>query len=147
MNTKLYSDQAAALYSACMPTSMSASMSSATKVIRSTLVALLLIAGVFSAMASQWTAVTGNDIENLLAGKSVVYEGETKASQTFHRDGTTTYVEGRPSLGNWKHTQGQYCSQWPPSQVWSCYNVFSGGSKLRFTSSSGQEWIGEFVAQ
>ncbi len=45
------------------------------------------------------------------------------ARQTFEADGNTLYGAGRPSLGIWRATDGQYCSQWPPATKWVCFDV------------------------
>ncbi len=105
--------------------------------------------GSVQAASEQWQPVIGDEISALLSGQHVVYEGESVISQTFHEGGSTTYVDGRPSLGRWRASETQYCSSWPPSDYWECYDLFkdSTGKRIRFTSSVGQEWIARFDNQ
>jgi len=100
-------------------------------------------------LAETWQPVQGEAIEALLTGRDVSYEGETKRSQSFHDNGTTTYVDGRPSLGNWKASQTQYCSQWPPSSSWDCYDLFvdETGERIRFIGGAGDVWIATLTAE
>ena len=70
--------------------------------------------------------------ENRLTGKAIL-ETLTDATvegknwtQTFDKGGATTYVAaGKTSTGRWDVRADQYCSQWPPSDQWSCYDVTS----------------------
>lgn len=47
--------------------------------------------------------------------------------QVFSASGATTYTNhGRDSFGMWRVQGDQYCSQWPPSGNWVCYDVLLG---------------------
>jgi hypothetical protein len=48
--------------------------------------------------------------------------------QYFGADGKTTYFgkDGPSSQGHWEVRGNQYCSLWPPSQEWACYDVELG---------------------
>ncbi len=107
---------------------------------------LLACISVTTQAADKWRKVSGDEIDGILADREVIYEGELKSSQTFNSNGTTTYVEGRPSAGNWKVIANQYCSEWPPNSNWACYDLFvdASGNRIRFTNASGHEWIGQF---
>jgi len=96
--------------------------------------------------ADTWTAVQGSSIDALLSGRGVVYEGASQVEQVFHADGSTTYVQGRPSVGQWKVSETRYCSQWPPIDSWSCYflSIDESGERIRFVGESGQQWIAKF---
>lgn len=113
----------------------------------------LLVTGVLgfsivssSAFSADWMPVVGGEITEVLSGIHVVYEGRDGVSQTFHAGGSTTYVDGRPSIGNWRASNTQYCSQWPPSSDWECYDLFKDGTgmRIRFLGASGDEWIAKF---
>lgn len=61
------------------------------------------------------------DILALLTGASVE---STTWSQTFEKGGATIYVSGdNRSTGRWDVQGDQYCSEWPPSDRWSCYDI------------------------
>jgi hypothetical protein len=44
-------------------------------------------------------------------------------SQNFEAGGATVYTgaDGKQSSGRWDVRGDEYCSQWPPSDVWACY--------------------------
>ena len=70
-------------------------------------------------------------ISDLLTGTTVVYEG---ARQIFHTSGVTDYITDRPSQGRWAARAGQYCSTWPPSDTWACYDVLT-------REEDGKTWV------
>jgi hypothetical protein len=82
--------------------------------------------------AQSWEQIVGDDILAVLSGAEVRYIG---ARQTFDADGATFYEDGRPSYGRWRVLGDQYCSQWPPSDLWSCYDVTVNGTGIRFIAS------------
>lgn len=62
-------------------------------------------------------------------------------SQIFQRTGATFYMQGASvSNGLWDIRGDQYCSQWPPSQTWSCYDVVEDDGSVVFISSSGNRY-------
>ena len=66
--------------------------------------------------------LTGEEINSLLP--TIIVKGED-TRQTFNKLGDTRYVSGgRQSSGSWRTDKDKYCSIWPPSGDWSCYNVF-----------------------
>ncbi len=86
------------------------------------------------AAAEDWQTLTGADIQAALAGVTLDYG---HATQSFSDTGETTYVSGRPSLGYWNVRGDQYCSVWPPSDHWACYDMAAKPDVLRFISASG----------
>lgn len=89
-----------------------------------------LLAG--PAMAQDWTPLTGDAIQKALSGKKFVYPANEV--QEFFESGRTLYVTSRPSWGYWEVRGDQYCSQWPPSDLWACYDVAGSGDAIRFIS-------------
>jgi hypothetical protein len=88
------------------------------------------------AWAQDWQPMSPDD----LVGLNLDYGN---AQQSFDASGKTTYVDGRPSLGNWQNQGSQYCSQWPPSDLWACYVLERAGEQVRFTATSdGSETVG-----
>ncbi|MEM8822372.1 MAG: hypothetical protein AAGF30_02075 [Pseudomonadota bacterium] len=81
----------------------------------------------------------GLDVAAALTGRTVDYDA---ALQTFHADGTTDYVTDRPSAGRWVARDGRYCSQWPPSTEWACYDLRVEGLDVVFTDDRGNETTG-----
>jgi hypothetical protein len=74
----------------------------------------------------------GPAIATALTGRALIYDGDTR--QTFGADGLTDY-DG--SQGRWRVDGDQYCSQWPPSDRWSCYDVFAIFGGIRFSDAGG----------
>jgi len=109
------------------------------------LLGLVLVATIATfSYAADWIPLKrDSDIREILTDKLVVYAGEKSITQTFNSDGSTVYTDDRPSYGKWKVSGGQYCSQWPPSESWACFDIFAGfdNDKVRFVSDRGQEWI------
>ena len=96
-----------------------------------------------SAYAGQ-EPLTTEEIHEYLADRKI--EGNQKGvewNQSFSRSGYTAYAENRgmrPSSGNWKAINNQYCSQWPPSLGWDCYDLTVEGDKLTFIPKNGDPW-------
>ena len=86
----------------------------------------------------------GAAITAALAGKSVVYDDGTK--QVFKAAGQTIFDNGRQSLGQWAVRGDQYCSVWPPSDVWACYDVTSGAAgAVGFVAADGSTSVGHVM--
>jgi len=117
------------------------------KLLATAVIALLVASGSVTADDSQnWKRLNGEQIKQALEGASLVYPKEGGATQDFEPNGSTTYVEGRPSLGEWKVSGAQYCSSWPPAAGWVCYDVSINNerSAVRFIGESGRIYEGEF---
>lgn len=90
----------------------------------------------------------GEAIRQALADKTVVGDQDgRKWRQVFHAGGSTTYREdgGRPSNGRWRVDGDRYCSVWPPSDFWACYDMAMDGETIIFIESGGTEWRATFV--
>lgn len=81
-------------------------------------------------VSADWVTLTGGEIATALTGRTLAY---AVATQDFRASGKTLYVSnGRDSWGNWRIEGDQYCSQWPPSDLWACYDIQVSGGALRF---------------
>jgi hypothetical protein len=55
------------------------------------------------------------------------------ARQTFQASGRTLYIHGgHESWGRWRVEADAYCSSWPPSSLWACYDMGRFEDRLRF---------------
>lgn len=83
------------------------------------------------ALADGWTLLTGPEITKALTGKHLAYK---QAVQDFRPSGATLYNAGEPSWGSWAVRGDQYCSEWPPTGGWTCYDVARAddGTRIRF---------------
>ena len=111
---------------------------------------MLFLAAVFAAAPAfadeGWVALGAADADAALRSRTLRYEDG--ATQDFHPDGGTTYtVDGTPSEGRWGIRDGRYCSVWPTSERWACYDLArsAGGLDIRFTDGGGGETIGRYV--
>lgn len=108
---------------------------------RKSLMMLMLVAQ--PALAEDWSKLTGDQITTALTARVLQYEDG--ARQQFNFDGSTLYETPAPSIGAWRVEGDQYCSQWPPSDRWSCYDVALNGLGVRFTSGDGSAATGRYV--
>ncbi len=100
-----------------------------------------------AAMLVLWSApasaadikLNGAEISTTLSDVSLYADGEVE--QIFQSGGQTVYIEkSHPSQGLWKVDGDQYCSQWPPSRSWDCYDVVRDGDLIVFISSRGKRY-------
>jgi hypothetical protein len=64
-----------------------------------------------------------------------------KIEQIFQASGLTIYiVDGQQSIGQWRVQGDQYCSVWPPSEHWVCYDVVAKANEITFISSRGERY-------
>ena len=124
-------------------------MTNAAKTIRLTNLFLLTIAMCLISMpnlarAEGWTVLDGQGIDLALAGRKLQYETST---QDFRASGKTLYVTNRDSWGNWSIRGDQYCSQWPPSSGWNCYNVYlnDDGGTVRFVGEPADVTVRRYI--
>ena len=109
---------------------------------------LIGVLTVFAGMGQADDAVplVGEGITDALMSRSVQYT--TGARQKFLGAGVTIY-ESRNNLsaGSWKVEGDRYCSQWPPSDGWSCFAVSRSkdGLNVRFADDGGEITIGRYV--
>jgi hypothetical protein len=86
------------------------------------------------------------DEEGILAAlmdRKVLYE--SGARQDFRPSMRTLYTSGRPSWGYWAVRGDQYCSMWPPSDIWACYDMERLENGIRFIGSSGDITNGTYT--
>ena len=77
-----------------------------------------------------WLQLNGPRIRIALEERKLQYKS---ANQTFYASGKTLYNQGgRPSWGCWRVQGDQYCSQWPPNDLWACFDVLARGNDIRF---------------
>ena len=97
----------------------------------------------FSSLCSDAQAdavkLTGPQITQTLQGKEIFGIGSSKTSrQVFKTDGSTVYWVGEnQQAGNWKVVDDQYCSVWPPSENWVCYDVLGDNRLILFKAPDG----------
>jgi hypothetical protein len=104
---------------------------------------LLALALVANLAAAEPLKLRGVTIVALLKGNTLVYEDGYK--QSFEDEGATTFDGGKvPSKGRWRVTGDQYCSNWPPSDSWDCYDVTLWGGAISFIAADGSARIGRF---
>lgn len=87
--------------------------------------------------AGDWVPLTGAEIQTALTDRKLDYPGaSSQTTQEFMASGRTLYVfGGRPSWGYWRVEGDQYCSQWPPNDLWACYGMDRKGDALRFVGN------------
>lgn len=81
------------------------------------------------AAAEDWVPMSGEEIRAALTDRKLQY---ANAWQDFRASGRTLYNAGADSWGYWRVEGEQYCSQWPPSDLWACYGMARSGDRLRF---------------
>ena len=84
--------------------------------------------------AEEWQALSGVEIADILTGHVVRY---SNGWQDFRASGRTLYNVGRESWGYWAVQGDQYCSMWPPSGLWDCYDMTQSGNRVRFIGAAG----------
>lgn len=94
------------------------------------------------AHAEGWQILSGPEISTVLSKTKLQY---ADASQVFYASGRTLYSSGRPSWGYWRVEGDQYCSQWPPGDLWACYGMARLGDILRFIAEDGSTTDGTII--
>lgn len=104
----------------------------------------LMIALLVPQMAlADWVTLSGEQVRAALTGRTLAYES---ATQDFRASGKTLYVtNGRDSWGNWRIEGDQYCSQWPPQDLWACYGLERRGDVVRFVGARDDITEGTYV--
>lgn len=82
-----------------------------------------------------WDRLSGDEIRTALTGRVLAYGTNW---QDFRASGRTLYHSGAESWGYWRVQGEQYCSQWPPSDLWACYTMDQSGDMLRFVGAQGE---------
>ena len=106
-----------------------------------------VVLGAFSGLAARAEPhrLTGTAIEELLPRHRWRYEDES--TQVFFASGGTNYYSSRLTRGRWRVEGDRYCSVWPPSDVWACYDVFADAQEdgtlvIIFVDSGGGRSVG-----
>ena len=87
--------------------------------------------------------LSGPQITGALSARTLGYkDGQT---QTFFADGRTLYESDKAEWGRWRVDGDQYCSQWPPSDRWSCYGVTRDGQDIGFVAGDGSVAVGRYI--
>lgn len=94
--------------------------------------------------AGEWQKLDNDGITNALTARVLQYLG---ATQNFFADGRTLYETQSPSWGKWRVENDQYCSVWPPQNVWVCYDLerHERGLKVRFVANDGSQTVGTYI--
>lgn len=95
------------------------------------------------AAADGFGLLDGPQIETALTDRALVYDDG--ATQDFRASGRTLYNAGRDSWGYWAVRGDQYCSQWPPTDGWYCYDVSQNGDVVRFIAEDGSFSVGTYT--
>lgn len=106
------------------------------------LFALVLLAAT-PALGEEWLPLTGAEITEALTGRALVYDNG--ATQDFRASGRTLYNAGRDSWGYWAVRGDQYCSMWPPSDLWACYDMARSTAGVRFIGQAGEATDGLYT--
>ena len=101
-------------------------------------VGMILMCGLATMAQAEEVKLTGPQISEALSEMEVKGGDNGQASsQIFRSNGATFYAVGQAQqIGNWKVVDDKYCSVWPPSEHWVCYDVFRDGKAIRFLSPS-----------
>ncbi|WP_419914120.1 hypothetical protein [Hoeflea sp.] len=84
-------------------------------------VAILALMLATSPASAEAQRLTGDEISELLPG---IIASTNATNQTFERNGDTGFTQdGRTRSGRWRVRDDFYCSLWPPSDAWRCYEV------------------------
>lgn len=95
------------------------------------------------AMAEGWVPLFEDaEIQAALADRVVRYDALT--FQRFGAAGDTQYMTERASEGRWAARGGQYCSVWPPSDTWTCYDFQVNGEQVRFIGADRSISVGSY---
>jgi hypothetical protein len=88
----------------------------------------------------------GDAARDALSGKVLGYANG--ATQSFSPSGDTSYDSGHLQPGRWRIDGDRYCSQWPPSDLWSCYGLglSADGTTVRFTAGDGSTTDGRYLS-
>lgn len=101
-------------------------------------VSVILMCSLVTVAQAEEVKLTGPQIIQALSEKEVKGNDNGQvSSQIFRSNGATFYAIGQAQqIGYWKVVEDKYCSVWPPSEHWVCYDVFQNGKAIRFHSPS-----------
>ena len=104
---------------------------------------------VFSAEAlAQEEKLNGAEVKMALSDHTLkgAREDGKLWQQIFQKSGVTFYSMGAAqSQGFWEVRGDQYCSQWPPNESWTCYDMTVDAGDYHFISASGLRSSGKLL--
>ena len=111
------------------------------------LVAGMILLAASPALAEDWRTLSGDEVATALTDREVIYDPKLEVSQSFYASGRTQYTFGNPRWGWWEVRGDAYCSLWPPSDEWECFDVAlsADGTTVRFTGAAGDTTDGAFA--
>ncbi|MEO1153365.1 MAG: hypothetical protein AAFV31_15175 [Pseudomonadota bacterium] len=111
------------------------------------MVAGLAMLAAIPALAEDWRTLGGEEITAALTDRVLVYDAEFEVTQSFLASGRTEYTFGNPRWGWWDVRGDAYCSLWPPSDEWECFEIALNpdATMLRFIGAAGDITEGAFV--
>jgi hypothetical protein len=105
---------------------------------------MIVMTAVFLAPQAAWAKsvkLAAAEITAVLSDQSLYAGEQGEIEQIFQKSGQTFYLDhGNSSQGTWKVENDKYCSQWPPSQSWSCYDVIRDSDAITFVSGTGKSF-------
>ena len=109
------------------------------------LIMALVLTAAAPAWAENWQVLDQDGGVAALTDRALIYEGGE--TQDFRPSGRTLYNAGANSWGYWEIRDGRYCSQWPPSDAWDCYelSISQDGQSIRFLDDWDNEFIGTYT--
>lgn len=100
-----------------------------------TLVYALMLAGLATVSQAGERPLVGTEIRAILTDATAITPKDGgEIIQVFYSDRRTFYQDERPSWGLWEIRNDQYCSNWPPSASWVCYDMFAW-------EQDGRQWV------
>ena len=110
----------------------------------------LLLAGLLlsAPVMAEEQRLTGPEIQAALSDRTLqgTLEDGKQWQQIFQKSGVTFYSVGSAqSQGRWEVRGDQYCSQWPPNESWTCYDMRVDAGDYSFISASGQRSSGKLL--
>lgn len=92
-----------------------------------------------------WEKLGAVKITQVLSARTLAYS--STISQKFNASGRTLYDTGTPSWGYWRVQGDQYCSQWPPQNNWTCYDLYisKDGVSIKFAGSGNNVSVGKYI--
>jgi len=89
--------------------------------------------------AAETVKLSGQQIMEVLSDRVVLSTDPHDVSQQlFQKAGATFFSRGsNQTQGLWKVVGNKYCSVWPPSENWVCYDVMKNGDVVQFMAPSG----------
>jgi hypothetical protein len=105
---------------------------------------ILCLSPVIATAQAAEKKLAATDLRDLLSDiRLTSTETGREVEQVFQASGATFTIDietGQQSQGFWKLRGDQYCSQWPPSEYWECFDVYGNDQGVVFVSSQGKRY-------